>query len=517
MKRNKVFYLCFFLGVVAFYVLNVLTPECTDDYSYRFIFWNGSADSTAPIITWKDFFVSQSEHYFYHSGRVVCAALFQLFSAFIGKGLFAVFNAIVWGVFIFSIFDYTKLKRTVHNLLYLIVGLCLLLPIFKETFLWMVGSLAYLWPATMLLGFLILQESILKKDVSYKWLILFPVGLLCGLTHEGLSFPLCVSFFLCSIPKIKSFWQRADFFLVIGLFIGTALCVLTPSTFSRAVAEDGSSLVARLTNGVYWLFRLKAFYVLLAVIIYRYYTNKKECITLIKDNAILLISVLSTFGILFFSGYDSERTSFGTEFYSLLFLFRILPDIHVPRYVTLIMTSFVICGYSLACYFSYLNYKEDRAEIEQIKAGNCLVGTSKVDLPWGVDLFVLDNGNYCRYNSKNEFNRCQAKTFGLDSLCFMPLSVLADIQNDRITDSFEIPTSKPFYIKRMEVGEIINHSYFLVNKSRLSGMPIFNHMQRFSATEVEAPFDFYYSNGKKYIIIKRNDLVDDRVHSIRLE
>ena len=145
---------------VAFGVLNFLTPQYHDDFVYKFMFEGGSVNYDHPVRSIGDIVASQVEHYHSVNGRSIVHFLVQLFTGLLGKTIFNLFNVIVFCAFIFLLKKQSTgstrqegdAKFCVSTLVTLV--LVLLMPRFKDTFLWMTGSINYLWSATAALGFL---------------------------------------------------------------------------------------------------------------------------------------------------------------------------------------------------------------------------------------------------------------------------------------------------------------------------------------------------------------------------
>ena len=144
------------LAAVAFYALNLLSPEFHDDFVYKFMLVNGSVDYSRPVNSLADVFRSQWEHYFVANGRSVVHVLVQVFTGLLGKQVFNVLNAIVFAIFVYLL----KNNVTRHSrgngvfAVTITLSLVLLLPLFKDTFLWLTGSVNYLWSGTAVLLFL---------------------------------------------------------------------------------------------------------------------------------------------------------------------------------------------------------------------------------------------------------------------------------------------------------------------------------------------------------------------------
>ena len=154
--RNKLLIAITLLIIgIAFWVLNCLTPEYNDDYSYKFI-WDNERGKTIESI--GDIFISQYHHYFSMNGRSIVHFIVQLFTGIWGKGIFNIINTLVFLCFVCII---TRLYTNIipSNLLFGFCTIFLLYPIFSETVLWMTGSINYMWTSTVICLFLYTIEK----------------------------------------------------------------------------------------------------------------------------------------------------------------------------------------------------------------------------------------------------------------------------------------------------------------------------------------------------------------------
>ena len=168
-KQNHKILCAAFLLVVAvvMYFFNRFTPIFCDDWHYCFIF-----GTQTPIRTIGDIFVSQWHHYFeFTNGRVVAHFFVQLFDGILGKGLFNVFNAIFFALFLYALAVTTSRDKSQYYKIMSVAFILILLVMtgFKYVFLWMSGSCNYLWMAILLLFFFRLME---KEEVPKKYNLL---------------------------------------------------------------------------------------------------------------------------------------------------------------------------------------------------------------------------------------------------------------------------------------------------------------------------------------------------------
>ena len=148
---------------VFFYIFNLFTPlSFGDDYVYSFI-WQGHSiyePLTEPVIrvsSLRDLILSQWEHYFTWSGRVISHLLAQLF-LWVGKERFNYFNAFVATMLIVEIswcIDKGRIsnKFSFRTLCWVFFAVWAFVPGIGGTFFWLTGACNYLCTTTILLGF----------------------------------------------------------------------------------------------------------------------------------------------------------------------------------------------------------------------------------------------------------------------------------------------------------------------------------------------------------------------------
>ncbi|MBR1713232.1 MAG: hypothetical protein IJ722_07495 [Alloprevotella sp.] len=189
-KRNALLLLALIAAV--FYVLNGFTPLYLDDYAYHFIFSREGPERDRFIRSWLDIIVSQYNHYFVWNGRSLVHAIVQAFCGIIGKATFNAVNALATALFTLLLCRFGHTGKLNGTKVLIVFALAMLLPNISATFLWMTGAVNYLWSATAAVAFLLMFEARREKPLSHASALYFVAALLCGWTHEGIVFPLCV-------------------------------------------------------------------------------------------------------------------------------------------------------------------------------------------------------------------------------------------------------------------------------------------------------------------------------------
>ena len=250
-KKTTFVLSCMFL---FFCVLNYLTPMAFgDDYVYSFI-WQGHSEyeplteNAVRVSSFWDIFVSQWSHYFTWSGRIVSHVIAQLF-LWIGKDIFNVFNALISVLLIVEIY-WCANKGTItwrfdaKRLCCIFFMLWAFTPGFSPVFFWFSGACNYLWPAVLLLTFLL---PYIRKYYSFEEIIdcsgwfqfvMFFLGVLSGWTNENsICWIILILFVFVYLNRNKAGLERWVFTGLAGLTIGYLLLMLAPGNTARMNVE----------------------------------------------------------------------------------------------------------------------------------------------------------------------------------------------------------------------------------------------------------------------------------------
>ena len=154
-------------------LFNHWTPYAADDYSYMFNLSDGSRMTSIGQI-----FSSLAVHYTkYGNGRLISHFFVMLF--LIGsKWIFNLVNAFIFVLLILSIYHLTSHKKACSLLLFFAIPtlLWLYMPAYGQIFLWLDGSINYMWSYLFALLFLSVYITLLrgKSLLNQTWkLILF--------------------------------------------------------------------------------------------------------------------------------------------------------------------------------------------------------------------------------------------------------------------------------------------------------------------------------------------------------
>ena len=529
-KENKSCYYILLIVGIAFLILNILTPEYLDDYLYKYTFINGIADKDHPILTLKDIYVSQLDHYFTFNGRVIIHSFVQLFTGIIGKNLFNFVNAIIFTSFIALSVKYTinRLNKPLILLTTLLVLLCF--PAFNDTCLWMTGSIGYLWTGLFTIIYLYIFKNLQKKEITSSSYLLVLGSIPLGWTHEGTVFPLALSLIVYCYQN-REITKSAAFPFAIGFIIGAFLCAFSPATFGRASGSGLTLLgiVNKILSGFVLLSKLKLIYIAIAGLIWMAYKEgKQKILYFLKDNLLICGGIFFSMGIVFLSGFHSSRTAFGTELFSFLLIIKMLANYNCKKNIYTIVSMILCLLYGGIVYCSVLNYKEYQRILQQIKEPSTCIITTK-DSHYGIienwirTPLVSSNSEYFfAYSPSSWENQDIATTYHKDSLIFLPEEFIENISSDKF-DTFSTTPTLPFYAKRLSDYQKISKVVYQLKETDFASLPFYirpfaHNLGRYTLTEVKTDkFAVININGTPYLLIGKNKMIDHRVKDIIYE
>ena len=541
---------------VAFGVLNFLTPQYHDDFVYKFMFEGGSVNYDHPVRSIGDIVASQVEHYHSVNGRSIVHFLVQLFTGLLGKTVFNLFNVIVFCSFIFLLKKQSTgstrqggdAKFCVSTLVILV--LVLLMPRFKDTFLWMTGSINYLWSATATLGFLLIYEKQRKRAMDWSLLPMLIVAFLLGWTHEGITLPLAASLVLINLFALKQNHGREQgLWLALAYLAGGCVIALAPGTITRSGMGGDlapSALGLKVITGFVVLAKIRIVYLALLATAIAWFTRRDVAKHVIKRNNYLILAMLLSLGIVFASGLESSRTAFGLELFAMIYLLRLLSKrweddcrdakscvskrSKTLRYRCNIgLTIGLVIFYSLLLRHTIASWQESQRLIAQIeRTTDGIIGTCEHDA--GIfsshicTMLSLDSTVNAMNYDPHGWPASIAATYHRDSLVFLPQTFLDDLKaQPRRYDTLSLATPYEFYVQRINDDAVIKQVDFLLEPNDFSGIPfvfrpIARRMNRYTDTTVTTSKWVTLSlYGRRYLLIKRDHQLAHRLKAIRVQ
>ena len=521
-------------ALIIFVVMMVLnhftTPTLSDDVLYHFIFQYDESAPVQPIESFSDIITSQWVHYHIINGRIVIHTIIQLILWLMNDHVFHVVNALMFVVLIHLIGGGLK----VFNLLSFLL-LFVIMNGFQGEMLWNIGSVNYLWTSVAVLSFLLWMRRIKERPISLKYILLSPLALLVGWTHEGIHFPLSIVFLIYMIIHRKTIYKQAVFPFLLFFMAGSICCMCSPALWSRA-GEEGITLQHRLIVGVInFAINIRITWLLLIAIIYGFKFKKALLMQHIRQNKYIYTVLLLTLGVVFVCGTNSDRVGFFADLWASILLVGLLMEYGLARkakYVIpalgIILTMFIIP----AIYYSYENYERvaplsfpqggktkpsPLGDREGALEGALLaVRGFDADASWLARMLhsryvqePVEFGYYIYYqafDADNLNNRCFAALHHLKRVAFLPEDVLRKIHEDsNAYQDYELDEHGQLYIKRLADDQQVKHIVMKLNEE-VEGLWFYQRLLTYPNDEYEVneeQFKTLEIEGKKYLVFTK--------------
>lgn len=250
-----------------------------------------------------------------------------MFAGVWGRGVYSLFlGCLMASVITFFVFYTTSKANRKYPLIWFLVSVMFLYLFQNNSGIWysIAGGLNYLLPIFLVVGYLLLLNKAIKQKIKPNIIIIFLIILyafITGWSQECYALPLSGGLFIYMIvsrKELKSFiW-----FLVLPLWVGTAILVFAPGNFIR-LGSGSSSLVNSSLKGVYFLIGTRLFWLMILGLIILRIKNKSKFKLFLRDNKLIIyiLAIAITFGMI----ANTLPQSFnGISFYSSILLFKLL-------------------------------------------------------------------------------------------------------------------------------------------------------------------------------------------------
>lgn len=245
-KRNRLIFTIILASVFALALaLNLLTPLVADDYMYAFRF-----DTGARLENVADIFPSLAAHARVMNGRLAPHFFVQLFTL-LPRQIFAAVNAVMFMLLVLGVHALARGNAS-HDWKLLTViagGIFLLPPAFGQSFLWLAGSVNYLWCDALMVWLLLPFANAVFRDRpsprAAARVLMAPGALFLGNMSENVSAAAIFVMGLCILWLWRS-RRRAPLWMFTTLACAVAgwlLLMLAPANRVN-VAQSASGLNA---------------------------------------------------------------------------------------------------------------------------------------------------------------------------------------------------------------------------------------------------------------------------------
>lgn len=530
-----------FLGVL-FFILNYYTPFQHDDYAYAFNYDENSAivrPTNIPISDISDIFTSQYWHYLCVNGRFFTHIIVQLFCGLLGKAIFNIISSIVFICGIHLIVKYINCNYVNKSILAIIVFSCLIsfIPDFGLTFLWLSGSVNYMWAsfATLFIIILFNRTLSLSKDRPKYYSFLFLSGLFLCWMQESISIGLGCVAFLYLIRYKRHKLNKSTLILILGIVSGTALLILTPANFMRigndeVISKDLTIIqlfFGRIINIIFFILNQKIVLFLLIILCCLRLFKRKIYHSIFNENKILILTLLFDIIFIFALGKPDARIGVGISLFSMILLLKMLFNcsIYMNKYLKyLIVFVLILKGTN-----SYINAIDQTHRYYNYKLGEI---TKLINAPNEAIIESLHYNKeqtfayYCDFapDKYNFHNKPRAVYYGKTYMQSIPTEIYSRyMNNDMLHETICLNYISNDTISATNIYSLPDNSYWIIpidykfdnptnkelriigyndniNTTLTSKQKIFNTLFTYNQPQISVIGFILTSNCKSYLI-----------------
>lgn len=303
------------VSCAVFLVMNVLTTFKEDDLAFSLIegVWT-------PIESLWDLARSHVNHFVDSNGRTANLVA-SLFCGLLGKTLFNICNALVFGLLAHVLCLLTVGRRSLLalSMFLVMVGTCF--PVPGETMLWLDGSCNYMWAIT--LSLLLAWHLMRNRDMPLRWggaVALFLAAFVAGSFNEATSFGFFMGWCLYYAVNRHCLNRRVAIALA-GYLLGIMVIVASPGAWQRASGDIVTNLAfSDLLSSRWFIFSEK---------LCRFYLPV----------AAMAVGVLA---LLFRKGKEVLQSPWTYIFLAISLVMFLLGVIHERAYSPLVTVAFII-------------------------------------------------------------------------------------------------------------------------------------------------------------------------------
>ena len=457
------------------------TPTMLDDLAYRFV-WQPEWDQPLERINSLDDVVrSQSIHYWCNNGRYLVHTTAQILLNLVPVELVKILNS---AMFLFMIWVITKYVTSSCENRHVIISLTfsmifLLIVGVYPGFFWLIGSFNYLWPIVINMVFILLLEKIAKtkRKWHYLMILVLPLSVIAGWTHEGLSVPVSVALLYWLWRHRTGLSRNPVTYCVIAYMAGIMMIMLSPALWNRAYA-DGMSLQQRIVYGLLnMVTNIRISWLLIITIGIQIYRNKTEANNRLQSVRYILIAWIVALGIVVACGCTVSQVGVFADFIAMLALLRIWQGSWLCKHkiaITSVCMLTTLGGAIPAIALNRENHDNYLYHCKQLETPNChliktrqVTDSKNVAVKWLTKRYVNPNvqyGFYCCYMAfdKHDFNsKAVGFLFNKKDIVMLPEDIVDHIECDSTAYShWEADKNEKLYVWKLKPHQRVDRVVF---------------------------------------------------------
>lgn len=374
-KKKLLFLMAIIVSWLLIFIFNVLTPMMSDDLFYsREV---QMAGNFAEVVQ------QEYQQYMTWSGRSVCHLILRCFLMG-NKMVFNIFNSLVFVGLVLLIYLNIEGRKKYDVPVYLLTNLLIWMfgVVFRQTVLWETGACNYLWGSAIILAFLTLYRSCLKKSNRLKkrmvWaVLLFITGIAAGWCNENTS----GGGILMSLMLVVFWWydnrdnKKPAFYMVAGIvgqLTGFLFMIMAPGNVVRVLVQEEEhtglfALVSRFQKIILaiknnFLILLIIILLLFIIVLYQKHNLKnlwKDC----RNGILWLIAFLATCFALILTPEPMPRAYFGAGIFLTIAVVQFFVYVEENEIIFQSLKTGMI---SVMCLIMFFTYMESGANLARI-------------------------------------------------------------------------------------------------------------------------------------------------------
>lgn len=343
-----------FAVIIYLFTSNVIWLN--DELKYQHIY-TPDGISDAKIESFGDIIRSQIAHYQTWNGRFLAHVIVQFFCGIAGETWFAVFNALVWLIFIHITLRLIGIKNVKAGTILPVMALLVLALPTKMTPACQIG---YVWMYALTGWFIYLFFDGQRRNSLPMLAVLFVFSVLAGNGQESINIPVGGALGIYFLFNFRTFTPR-KWVMLIGFAIGSLALCLAPGNFHRV---DGNT-VSMIGSIYYFIIFDYMLWCLIAVTVLNMIFNKRRFWDIYGDSAFFWNAL--AIGVIFniMIGVALTRQIYGIQYLSLLLMIRQLPGQKIKGWITAVLSALVL---SFIVYQAYIIY-DQKKQWEFLEAG----------------------------------------------------------------------------------------------------------------------------------------------------
>lgn len=269
-KDNKWIIASLIVIYIGVFVICSCNMFAQDEYNYSNITWTNQK-----IQSFGDIIESQKLIYKNWSGRIPVLGMVQVF-LYIGKFVYDLINPLVYLVFIFMILKISNNKITVKGIFTVLLFTVFGTYKFWEKYIWISGSLNYLWTVTLMLVIIYYLYNIIindKKINIFNVITLFVVSFFAGWSHENTAFVLgsfiifLIIFNLNKFIKLDTKTKVAVIVSIVLFGLGAMILIFCPGNFGRLGETERQISLFPILKNIAAMYKILIIYIITIIVL----------------------------------------------------------------------------------------------------------------------------------------------------------------------------------------------------------------------------------------------------------